>query len=519
MRRATTLPVLLGLALLVGLVPLPVGAQEAAHEQVVDLTFPTDPRATYTDDYANPRSGGRTHRATDLMGEMGWPVFAAVGGTVVWAPGYHSSAGGALQIRGVDGRTYAYYHLGPAGGSRDDAYAPGIAQGVEVERGQHIGFLGDSGNAAGGTPHLHFEIADAAVVDPYGSNRINPYPSLRDAEARRDYATPEDDHEDEDVDGPEPTVDRVAGRTRVETAVALSQDAFDAAEAVVLADGGSFPDSVIAGPLAAALGAPVLTTFGEELEPEVAEEIRRLGATTAYVIGPRSRVSAAVERAVVNETEVAPADLHRITGLTDPETAALVAERVVALTGATEALVALGSHPVENRDWPDALAASYHGARSGLPVLLVAHEAVPSATLDALADVETALLVGGTAAISEESEATIADVVGDVRRLSGESRFVTSSVVADDLIDRGLVDRSRLWAATGHGYADALTAAGALAVAGELFVLIDGRGEGGDTGLDPWFARHADAIEAGRVIGGDGVVNAAAVDALLARIR
>jgi murein DD-endopeptidase MepM/ murein hydrolase activator NlpD len=113
-------------------------------------------------------------------------VYAAVGGTVSWLPGRHATAGYSIHVRGDDGRLYAYYHLGPHNGTAAQAYAPGIAAGVTVQRGQHIGFVGDSGNAAGGTPHLHFEIHDDRVRDPYGTNRMNPFPSLTAAVQRGD---------------------------------------------------------------------------------------------------------------------------------------------------------------------------------------------------------------------------------------------------------------------------------------------------------------------------------------------
>lgn len=172
-------------------------AAASGHEQVVDLTFPTDPRAGgaldweagrgYTDDYDDPRSGG-AHLATDIMGEHGWPVYAAVGGTISFMPETEQSYGWMIRVQGDDGRRYSYVHLGRSGGSRDDAYVAGLAEGDRVERGQHIAFMGSSGNASASAPHLHFAIRDEGVSDPYGSNYLNPYPSLRDAESRGDYA-------------------------------------------------------------------------------------------------------------------------------------------------------------------------------------------------------------------------------------------------------------------------------------------------------------------------------------------
>jgi peptidoglycan hydrolase-like protein with peptidoglycan-binding domain len=155
-------------------------AQVAApdHRAVIDIGFPTVRTAEFRDDYDAGRSAGRAHRGTDLFAPAGSPVHAAQAGTVTWVPGRHASAGYAIHVRGEDGRLYAYYHLGPDAGPASAAYAPGIAEGTAVTRGQVIGYLGDSGNAAGGRAHLHFEIHDDAITDPYGTNRRNPYASL-----------------------------------------------------------------------------------------------------------------------------------------------------------------------------------------------------------------------------------------------------------------------------------------------------------------------------------------------------
>lgn len=196
-RRLTTS--LAGLAVLGStlIASAPAGAVETPpYDQVVDVTFPTDPAATFGDDYDSPRSRG-AHGATDLMGKKGWGIFAASGGTVTWAPGSDGGAmpsyGYMVRVLGDDGRRYSYVHLNNDTPGTDDgrggaehAFAPGVVKGATVSRGQLLGFMGDSGNAEGTGPHLHFEIADDDVVDPDGTHRINPYFSLKDALARGD---------------------------------------------------------------------------------------------------------------------------------------------------------------------------------------------------------------------------------------------------------------------------------------------------------------------------------------------
>ena len=189
-------------AVLTGVAPFtaaPAGAdtETASYDDVIDLTFPTDPtKVTFADWYDAPRSGGRVHMATDIMGPKLTPIYAAMGGVVVRMPLVDDQYGYRLTVRGDDGRSYGYVHLNNDTPGTDDgrgtaaqAYAPGVELDGRVERGQHIGYMGDSGNAEGTAPHLHFNISDPTVTDPYGTNNLNPYPSLQDAIDRGDTPT------------------------------------------------------------------------------------------------------------------------------------------------------------------------------------------------------------------------------------------------------------------------------------------------------------------------------------------
>ena len=177
--------------------------------QHVDLTFPVAGVSDvwFSDTFLALRGGGsRLHAATDLMAPKHQPIVAAVGGTIRFAPNPEPSYGWMLSIDGDDGRRYTYVHLNNDTPSKDGsgrwlddddggiehAYAPrivdaiethGRANGLRVERGELIGWNGDSGNGKGIQSHLHFEIH---VEGEDGWHRINPYHSLVAARDRGD---------------------------------------------------------------------------------------------------------------------------------------------------------------------------------------------------------------------------------------------------------------------------------------------------------------------------------------------
>ena len=126
-----------------------------------------------TDTYTQARAGGaRIHDAIDIMADEGTPVLAAADGTVEKL--FFSPGGGGITayVRSPDQRwTYYYAHL--------QGYAPGLAEGRQVKRGQVIGRVGHTGNANSAGPHLHFAINQMRSGEKwYQGSPINPYPLL-----------------------------------------------------------------------------------------------------------------------------------------------------------------------------------------------------------------------------------------------------------------------------------------------------------------------------------------------------
>ncbi len=159
-----------------------------AANDVVDITFPVLGEVTFSDDFTSARSGGRTHDATDIMSAKMTPVVAVADGVIRFAPMDEPSYGYILRLDADDGYSYAYIHLNNDTPGTDDglggpehAYAPGIDRGTRVTRGQHIAWVGDSGNAEDVGSHLHFEMYDE------DGDVINPYLSLLAAHAAISY--------------------------------------------------------------------------------------------------------------------------------------------------------------------------------------------------------------------------------------------------------------------------------------------------------------------------------------------
>jgi murein DD-endopeptidase MepM/ murein hydrolase activator NlpD len=124
------------------------------------------------DNYMQMRGGGtRTHGAIDIMAPRGTSIIAAVDGTIRKL--FTSAAGGLTiyQFDVAEERVYYYAHL--------DAYAPVAREGTFVPQGTVIGYVGSTGNATPGAPHLHFAIELLpSTKEWWKATPVNPYPIL-----------------------------------------------------------------------------------------------------------------------------------------------------------------------------------------------------------------------------------------------------------------------------------------------------------------------------------------------------
>ncbi|MFO7960391.1 MAG: M23 family metallopeptidase, partial [Nitriliruptoraceae bacterium] len=126
------------------------------------MACPLDQPRSFIDSWGYARSGGRSHRGTDIMGPLGIPVRAITSG--VWSiksPG--ASAGLWAILRADNGDHFWYLHLN----------SHTVSNGARVSAGQQVGTNGSTGNAVAGAEHIHFE------WHPGGGRATNPYSLLR----------------------------------------------------------------------------------------------------------------------------------------------------------------------------------------------------------------------------------------------------------------------------------------------------------------------------------------------------
>ena len=127
-------------------------------------------RADLQDTY-DDRRGVKSHEAIDIPAPRGTPVIAVDDGRIVKL--FRSAAGGLTVYQFDRDQAFSYYY------AHLDRYADGVREGMLVKRGELIGYVGSTGNAAADAPHLHFAIFKLGPdLKWWKGTALNPYPIL-----------------------------------------------------------------------------------------------------------------------------------------------------------------------------------------------------------------------------------------------------------------------------------------------------------------------------------------------------
>lgn len=123
------------------------------------------------DTFGDARGSERSHEALDIMAPAGTPVLAVADGHVEKL--FDSDRGGLTIYQFEPSGRWCYYY------AHLQAYAPGLAEGTALKRGQVIGYVGSTGNADPAAPHLHFAVFALTPERQWWTGTpLNPYPLL-----------------------------------------------------------------------------------------------------------------------------------------------------------------------------------------------------------------------------------------------------------------------------------------------------------------------------------------------------
>jgi len=149
------------------------GLYAKAPDQNLEMPVQGVTKSQVADTWHVPREGDRLHEGQDIFAKRGTPVLSATDG-YIFRIGENKLGGQTVSVIGAGGRIYYYAHL--------DSYAPNMAAGDHVTTQTVLGYVGNTGNAAGGPTHLHFGV--------YGrEGALNPLPLLTDRPEEKNTAT------------------------------------------------------------------------------------------------------------------------------------------------------------------------------------------------------------------------------------------------------------------------------------------------------------------------------------------
>lgn len=151
--------------------PVRVAPEVSARLSDGGYVFPIFGTASFGDSFGGPRPNvpGGWHHGEDIFAAAGTPLLAVADGTL-HTIGFTKIGGYRLWLRDTQGNEFYYAHM--------SAYSPLAVEGRSVQAGDVIGFVGDTGDAEGGSPHLHFEIHPAAMAGLGYDGVVAPYSIL-----------------------------------------------------------------------------------------------------------------------------------------------------------------------------------------------------------------------------------------------------------------------------------------------------------------------------------------------------
>jgi len=147
--------------------PTPSGVKPQLTDK--GYVFPVYGPSSFSDDFGAPRADTAWHHGNDIFAPKGAPILAVADGTL-FLVGWNTIGGNRFWLRDLQGNEFYHAHL--------SAFSPLARDGAHVHAGDVIGFVGNTGDAEGTPPHLHFEVHPVELLWKGYDGVMDPYPYL-----------------------------------------------------------------------------------------------------------------------------------------------------------------------------------------------------------------------------------------------------------------------------------------------------------------------------------------------------
>jgi putative cell wall-binding protein len=331
-----------------------------------------------------------------------------------------------------------------------------------------------------------------------------------------------------------PVVNMLSGSSIYATAVEVSKASYSKTNTVILETGTNFPDALSAAPLAIQEKAPILLIETDSIPQSTWDEIKRLNATKAIIIGGE------VSPSVVTTLKSLGISVERISGSSIFGTAVETAKRVREKSGITNKVVlakgyyfadalSIASYasqqdnPISLTDekagitdkvllehgngFADTLSIGSYASKKGIPILLTDSNVLAVETKAALIEygIKEVEVIGDYCVVSQSVEDELKAMGITVARTYGSKRSATSIEVAGKFFP----DSQKAIAAS--GFADALAAVPLAAMMDAPIMFVDKKSLSSEVSN---YVTNSN-IDSITMVGGDSAVGQMAKDQLV----
>ncbi|WP_434512579.1 cell wall-binding repeat-containing protein [Desulfitobacterium sp. AusDCA] len=255
-----------------------------------------------------------------------------------------------------------------------------------------------------------------------------------------------------------PTITRLAGQDRYETASTISQQ-WSHSDYAILVSGENYPDALASAPLAQKFNAPILLTTLNSLPDSTKQALTYLQTKNVIIIGGTGVIAPSIE-AVLQSMGISTT---RVAGQDRYDTAIQISSKVQ--NSPSQVIVCTGD------DFADALSIAPIAAIKQIPIILVSSDSLSDSVKDYInlnsANITKTYVIGYSDIIND----SVASQFPNVERIVGADKYARNIAINEEF--NNIFSANDICITTGEGFADALSGSALAAKKSEPIVLVN----------------------------------------------